>query len=82
MLGALEMHGKYRASHGQLGVSAPRCSEKCVKVPDQIIVHSLVGFFKFISFLFFLRPSDDCMLAWSIKAHNICIFFSLCLTEQ
>lgn len=33
--------------------SAPRCSEKHVKVPDQIIVHSLVGFY---FFLFFFLP--------------------------
>lgn len=41
--------------------SAPRCSEKHVKVPDQIIVHSLVGFFFFFNFFF---TSDLVMIAF------------------
>lgn len=86
MLGALEMHGK---SHGQRvsclhRCSAPRYSEKCVKVPDQIIVHLLENIFLFL-FLFFLSPFSlrpgGCSLAWSTRAPNACIFFLFCLTE-
>lgn len=65
--------------------AAQRCSEKCVKVPDQVIVHLLLGYiflFSSFFFFFFLRPSDDCSLAWSIRARNTCIFFLLCFTEQ
>lgn len=40
--------------------SVPRSSEKSVKVPDHIIVRSLVGFFYLFILNFFpLRPSDD-----------------------
>ena len=61
--------------------SAPRCSENHVKVPDQIVVHLLAGFF-FLSFFLLLGPRGDCILAWSRRAHNTCLFFLFCLFEQ